>query len=112
MKLPEENPWTRVVEDFNVGDIIEVTILRLTPYGAFVSVVPGADGLIHISQIAHTRVNNINDALTVGQKVNVKIMEIDTENKKIALSIKETLEAPEEAEEVAEEEPVAETTEE
>lgn len=112
MKLPEENPWTRVTEDFNVGDIIEVTILRLTPYGAFVSVVPGADGLIHISQIAHTRVNNINDALTVGQKVNVKIMEIDTENKKIALSIKETLEAPEETEEVAEEEPAAEATEE
>ncbi len=112
MKLPEENPWTRVTEEFNVGDIIEVTILRLTPYGAFVSVVPGADGLIHISQIAHSRVNNINDALAVGQKVNVKIMEIDTENKKIALSIKETLEAPEETEEVAEEEPAAEATEE
>ncbi len=114
MKLPEQNPWTRVAEDYKVGDIIEVTILRLTPYGAFVSVVPGADGLIHISQISNTRVNNINEVLTIGQTVNVKIVDIDLENKKIALSIKETLEPAEEAEEAneaVEAEEVTETTE-
>ena len=90
----EDNPWNNIETKYNVGDSVEVKIERLVPFGAFAQIELGLEGLIHISQISHKRVGNPSEVLKVGQYVNAKIMEIDTEKKKIELSMKE-LEEPE-----------------
>ncbi|MBP3284742.1 MAG: 30S ribosomal protein S1 [Clostridia bacterium] len=90
----EDNPWNNIEEKYKVGDVVEVKIERLVPFGAFAQIELGLEGLIHISQISHKRVGNPSEVLKVGQYVNAKIMEIDTEKKKIELSMKE-LEEPE-----------------
>jgi len=90
----EDNPWNNIESKYNVGDSVEVKIERLVPFGAFAQIELGLEGLIHISQISHKRVGNPSEVLKVGQYVNAKIMEIDTEKKKIELSMKE-LEEPE-----------------
>ena len=99
-KKANEDPWTILPQKYEVGDVIPVTVLKLMPYGAFVSVIPGIDGLVHISQIANQRVEKVGDVLKVGDQVDAKIIEINYDTKKISLSIKATL--PEE--DVAEEE--------
>lgn len=88
MKKPEENPWEILKTKYHVGDIIDVKVLKLMSYGAFVSVIPGIDGLIHISQLANTHVDKVSSVLTVGQVVAAKITEINYDTKKISLSIK------------------------
>ena len=107
MKNPDENPWDILKANYNVDDVVEVSVVKLMPYGAFVNVIPGIDGLVHISQISKERLAKVADALTVGQKVNAKITEIDYEAQKINLSIRaavdEVAEESAEAEEVAEE---------
>lgn len=113
----EDNPWNKIEEKYKVGDVTEVKIERIVPFGAFAQIELGLEGLIHISQISHKRVGNPSEVLKVGQYVNVKITEIDMENKKIELSMKE-LEEPaidlkvEEKEENKEEEKVEEKAEE
>lgn len=97
MKNPDENPWDILKANYSVNDVVEATVVKLMPYGAFVSVIPGIDGLVHISQISKERLAKVADALTVGQKVNAKITDIDFEAQKINLSIRAA------AEEVAEE---------
>ena len=94
-KKANEDPWAILPEKYQVGDIVPVTVLKLMPYGAFVTVIPGIDGLVHISQIANHRVEKVGDALKVGDVVNAKIIEINYETKKISLSIKAAL--PEDA---------------
>ncbi len=91
-KKDADNPWLLLKEKYQVGDVIPVKVLKLMTYGAFVSVVPGIDGLVHISQIANHRVEKVSDALKVGQEVNAKIIEINYETQKISLSIKAALE--------------------
>ena len=76
---------------------MEVKVLKFMPYGAFVSVIPGIDGLIHISQIANHRVENVSDVLQIGQTVNAQITEINYETKKVSLSIKALLANEEES---------------
>ena len=90
----EDNPWNNINAKYNVGDVTEVKIERIVPFGAFAQIELGLEGLIHISQISHKRVGNPSEVLKVGQYVNAKITEIDTEKKKIELSMKE-LEEPE-----------------
>ena len=90
-KKANEDPWTILPQKYEVGDVIPVTVLKLMPYGAFVSVIPGIDGLVHISQIANHRVEKVGDALKVGDEVDAKIIEINYETKKISLSIKAAL---------------------
>ncbi len=87
-KDPENDPWKLLSEKYAVGDIIDVKVLKLMPYGAFVSVIPGIDGLIHISQLANTRVENVSEYFTVDQTVAAKIIDINYETKKVSLSIK------------------------
>lgn len=100
MKNPEEDPW-ELIKKYNVGDVITVKVLKIMPYGAFVSVIPGIDGLIHISQLSNKRVANVEEVLSVNQEVEAKITEIDYDAKKVSLSIRALL--PEEPEvEVAE----------
>lgn len=90
-KKANEDPWAILPEKYEVGDVIPVTVLKLMPYGAFVSVIPGIDGLVHISQIANHHVEKVGDALKVGDAVDAKIIEINYETKKISLSIKAAL---------------------
>ncbi len=109
-KKAEDNPWLKIANEYNVGDVIECKIVRLVSFGAFAEVIPFVDGLIHISQIANKRIDKPADVLTVGETVSAKIIELDVENQKISLSIRALIapEAPA-AEEVAAEEVAAET---
>ncbi|GAB2195933.1 polyribonucleotide nucleotidyltransferase [Sessilibacter sp. MAH4] len=87
-----------ITAEAEIGATYEGTVVRIVDFGAFVNFLPGKDGLVHISQIAHERVNNVSDYLQEGQKVIVKCMDIDNRGR-IKLSIKETLEKPEPKEE-------------
>lgn len=99
-KKPEENPWVIFENNYNVGDTVKVTIVSMTTYGAFARIIPGIDGLIHISQIADKHVAKPQDELTVGQEVDAKIIAIDLDKKRVSLSIRALLE-PEQKEEEA-----------
>ena len=97
------NPWQKFLETYQVGDVATVRIVKLMTFGAFAEVVPGVDGLIHISQIADRRIEKPADVLTEGQEVEAKITAIDEEKQKISLSIRALLApAAEEVEEDAE----------
>ena len=87
-KKAEDNPWTKFVNTYKVGDIAQVKVVKLMPFGAFAEVMPGVDGLIHISQIANRRIGKPDEVLSVGDVVDVKITAIDTEKQKISLSIR------------------------
>lgn len=87
-KKPEDNPWTKFVNTYKVGDIAQVKVVKFMPFGAFAEVMPGVDGLIHISQIANRRIGKPDEVLSVGDVVDVKITAIDTEKQKISLSIR------------------------
>ena len=87
-KDPAENPWTKFTAAYNVGDTAEVKVVKLMTFGAFAEVLPGVDGLIHISQIANRRIGKPEEVLTVGDVVEAKITAIDMENHKISLSIR------------------------
>ena len=99
------DPWTVFMNKYSVGDVASVRIVKLMTFGAFAEVVPGVDGLIHISQIADRRIEKPEDVLSEGQIVDAKITAVDEEKKKISLSIRALL-APvvEEAEEAPVEE--------
>ena len=99
--MPE--PWSVIDDTYAVGQVVAGKVVQIKEYGAFVELEPGLDGLVHISEVAHKRVTNIADELSIGQEVSAKILEIDKDRKRISLSIKETVEAPaEEAVEDAE----------
>ena len=102
MKDNSQDPWTVFTTTYNVGDTANVRIVKLMTFGAFAEVVPGVDGLIHISQIADHRIEKPADVLAEGDKVDAKITEIDMDNKKISLSIRALLEAAAPAEETEE----------
>ena len=87
-KKAEDNPWTKFVNTCSVGDVVKVKIVKLMPFGAFAEVMPGVDGLIHISQIANRRIGKPDEVLSVGDVVDAKITAIDTEKQKISLSIR------------------------
>ena len=87
-KDPNENPWVKFTTNYNVGDTAEVKIVKLMTFGAFAEVLPGVDGLIHISQIANRRIGKPEEVLSVGDVVEAKITAIDMENHKISLSIR------------------------
>ena len=101
-KTEDMNPWTIFTTNYAVGDIVTVKIVNMMPFGAFAEVVDGVDGLIHISQIAMTKIAKPADVLEIGQMVDVKIVGIDNEKQKVSLSIRELLE---EAKALAEEMP-------
>ncbi len=102
-KTAEMNPWNQFMTTYNIGDVVDAKIVKLMTFGAFAEIIPGVDGLIHISQIANKRIGKPEDVLAEGQQVQVKITDVDAENKRISLSIRALLETAEEAEEIAEE---------
>ncbi|MBQ1371677.1 MAG: S1 RNA-binding domain-containing protein, partial [Oscillospiraceae bacterium] len=91
-KTPEMNPWNQFEAKFHVGDVAKVKVVKMMTFGAFAEIIPGVDGLIHISQIADRRIGKPEDVLSVGQEVDAKIIDIDAENKRISLSIRALLE--------------------
>ena len=104
-KTAEMNPWNQFMTRYQVGDVADAKIVKLMTFGAFAEILPGVDGLIHISQIADKRIGKPEDVLAEGQEVQVKITDVDAENKRISLSIRallvpaeETVEAEEAAE--------------
>lgn len=101
----EDNPWNKVVETIHEGDVVDCKIVRLLPFGAFAEIIPGVDGLIHISQIANKRIAKPADVLELGQEVQAKVVDINLETQKIGLSMRALIEEPE----VAEEAPAQET---
>ena len=108
-KKDSENPWEIFKANYEQGQVIKATVVSITSFGAFAQIISGVDGLIHISQIANKRVDNVADILKVGDEVEVKITEIDTEKKRISLSMRALLpddepvyDSEEEAEQTAE----------
>ena len=95
------DPWKSADEKYAVGNVVSGKVVRMVPFGAFVELEEGIDGLVHISQIAYEHVEKPEDVLTVGQEISAKVTELDLDNKKISLSIKETLPKPEKAAEEA-----------
>ena len=82
------------MDQFSVGDVVPVKIVKLMTFGAFAEIIPGVDGLIHISQIADRRINKPDDVLSEGQDVTVKIIDVDAENKRILSVHSRTAERP------------------
>ena len=95
MKFDDENPWKDASERFAVGTIVTGKVARMTDFGAFVELAPGVDALLHVSQIAKEHIDKPSDVLSVGQEVEAKIVEFREEDKKISLSMKALLAAPE-----------------
>ena len=104
-KKDSENPWEIFTANYEVGQTVKATVVSITSFGAFAQIIDGIDGLIHISQIANQRVNNVADILSVGQEVECKITEIDADKKRISLSIRALLPEDEETAEETVEEP-------
>ena len=94
-KTAEMNPWNQFMTKFAVGDVVDAKVVKLMTFGAFAEIIPGVDGLIHISQIADRRIGKPEDVLSEGQDVRVKITDVDAENKRISLSIRALLEEEE-----------------
>ena len=94
LKATTPGPWDGVEQKLAAGDVIEGTVKRLTDFGAFVEVLSGIDGLVHISQISHKRVENPKDVLKVGQEVTVKVLEVNAADERVSLSIKALEERP------------------
>ena len=96
-KTQDMDSWYKFTQQYNEGDIVPAKIVSIMPFGAFAEVFEDVDGLIHISRISTERINSPADVLKVGDEVNVKIIEIDNENRKLALSIRAILEAEQRA---------------
>ncbi len=110
-KTEESNPWFIFTNQYQVGDVVPVKIVSMMPFGAFAEIVDGVDGLIHISQIAMTRIGKPADVLEIGQSVDAKIIEIDSDKQKVSLSIRALLEEVAAAEAAMPEESTEETAE-
>ena len=109
-KKIEDNPWEILKRDYPVGSTCKAKIVSLASFGAFANIIPGIDGLIHISQISWDRIKTPADVLSVGDEVEVKIIDIDFDKKRVSLSMKELIEKPEEViTALTDEEPAEET---
>lgn len=102
LKQTQPEPWSIIGEKYEVNDVVKGKVVQIKEYGCFVELEPGLDGLVHISEISHKRVGNINDEISVGQEVDAKILEIDKDRKRISLSIKDTWNGETAAEETSE----------
>ena len=100
-KKTEDNPWEVLKRDYEIGSVVTAKVVSMTAFGAFAQIIPGVDGLIHISQISNERINKPQDVLTIGQEVQVQITDIDFDKKRVSLSMKALLD--DSAEEAAEE---------
>ena len=98
-KKAEDNPWEQLKTDYPIGSTFTAPVVSITKFGAFVRILPGIDGLVHISEISNERVEKVSDVLKVGDEVNVKLLDVDFDKKRISLSMKALLNDDEQAEE-------------
>ncbi len=103
LKFPETNPWANAADTYAVGNVVEGKVARMTDFGAFVELAPGVDALLHVSQISRNHVEKPSDALSVGQVIEAKIVDLNEADKKISLSMKALEPVEEAAQEAAEE---------
>jgi len=103
-KQLQPRPWDMAPEKYQVGDVVQGKVVRIAPFGAFVELEPTIDGLVHISQVANRRIEKVEDVLNLGDIVNVKVLEVNPEKKRISLSIRALLNENRPAEEDREEE--------
>lgn len=96
-KKVEDNPWEKLKNEYPIGSVFKAPVVSLTQFGAFVRILPGIDGLVHISEISYDRVEKVADALSVGQEVEVKLLDVDYDRHRISLSMKALLPEPEKA---------------
>ena len=89
LKQLQENPWKAAATKYPVGSIVKGKVLRIAPFGAFVEIEPGVEGLVHISQLSNEHVEKTEDVLSVGDEVDVKVLSVDTEAQRMSLSIKD-----------------------
>ena len=94
LKQLAPSPWSTAPEKYPVGSIVEGKVVRLASFGAFVEIEPGVDGLVHVSQISWERVEKPEDAISIGQIIQTKVLEVNSAEKRMSLSIKDTLEKP------------------
>ena len=87
-KKNSDNPWEKFRNEFSIGDVVPAKIVSITPFGAFAQIIEGVDGLIHISQLADKRVDDVKEIVQVGQTVNVKITDVDYDKKRISISMR------------------------
>ncbi|OUP04876.1 bifunctional 4-hydroxy-3-methylbut-2-enyl diphosphate reductase/30S ribosomal protein S1 [Anaerofilum sp. An201] len=87
-KKMEDNPWEKLKNEYPIGSIFTAPVVSLTKFGAFVRILPGVDGLVHISEISNERVEKVQDVLKVGDEVTVKLLDVDFDKKRISLSMK------------------------
>ena len=90
-KKAEDNPWEQLKNNYPIGSTFHAPVVSLTKFGAFVRILPGVDGLVHISEISNDRVEKVSDALKVGDMVDVKLLDVDFDKKRISLSMKALL---------------------
>ena len=90
-KKSEDNPWEQLRNNYPVGSVFHAPVVSLTKFGAFVRILPGVDGLVHISEISNERVEKVSDVLKVGDMVDVKLLDVDFDKKRISLSMKALL---------------------
>ena len=95
MKQMGQNPWNSATERFEIGNPVTGKVTRTTDFGAFIEIEPGVEGLVHISELDYRRVNRVTDVLNVGQEVEVKVLEVDPQRRRIGLSLKQMSAAPE-----------------
>src|SRR6478672_5532610 len=88
LKQTQEDPWQRVVDTYNVGDDLEGTVTKVVTFGAFVEIMDGVEGLVHISELANHHVENPREVVQPGDEVRVKVLEIDSERRRLSLSVK------------------------
>ena len=110
MKFKDENPWNDAAEKYAVGNIVTGRVARMTDFGAFIELETGVDALLHVSQISVKHVEKPSDVLSVGEEVTAKVTDLNLEEKKISLSVKELEKVEEETSQEVAEEPVEETT--
>ncbi|MDL2325162.1 bifunctional 4-hydroxy-3-methylbut-2-enyl diphosphate reductase/30S ribosomal protein S1 [Ruminococcaceae bacterium OttesenSCG-928-A16] len=106
-KKQEDNPWEKLRGEYPIGSNFTATVVSVTQFGAFVRILPGIDGLVHISEISYDRVERVADVLSVGQEVEVKLLDVDFDRKRISLSMKALLPVPEETVKSGDDEMVA-----
>ncbi|WP_459501534.1 30S ribosomal protein S1 [Bacillus sp. C1] len=109
IKAAQPGPWENVSAEVKAGDIREGVVKRIVTFGAFVEILPGVEGLVHVSQIANRHVKNPNEVLEMGQEVKVKVLEVHEAEKRISLSIKEAVEENNETEDYSQYEPNSES---
>ena len=98
LKFDDANPWKNAAEKYAVGNVVKGTVARMTDFGAFVQLEDGIDALLHVSQISRDRIEKPSDALSIGQEIEAKVVDLNEADKKISLSIKALAAPAEDAE--------------